>query len=261
MRELASLWTDRHLLAALARQEMRRTYAATAAGVAWSVLTPLVPLLCFAAVFAVGLRLPLGRGPYLLAFAAAYVPWVLLSASISGAVGSVLDRRYLVKRVRFPLQIISASSFVVQSLPHAILLALTAAAAVATGHARLPELLLLPYFYACAAVLVAGIGLALSGLAVIARDVQQLIASVLNVWFWITPVAWAPSALPARGRALLALNPAAYVVSGYRHALLPDAFAAPPASDAIAFWGFAAAFALAGSLLFRRLRPHFWECL
>lgn len=261
MRELAALWTNRDLLASLARQQLRRNYAGTGAGVAWAVLTPLVPLVIFTAVFSLGLHLPLGGAPYVLGFAAAYVPWVLLSSGISGAVGSIVEHRYLVKRVRFPLQILPAGSMLVQSLPHVVLLALTVAAAFSAGYARLPQLLLIPYFYVCAAVLVLGAGLALSGLAVLARDVQQAVASFLNVWFWITPVAWAASALPPRGRAFLALNPAAYVVSGYRHALMPKAFAAPTAADTVAFWSIAAALLLCGSLLFRRLRPHFWECL
>lgn len=261
MRGLADLWTNRHLLSSFTRQELRRTYAGTAAGIAWAVLTPLVPLVCFTAIFSFGLRLPLGGAPYVLGFTAAYVPWVLISSAIGGAVGSIVDHRYLVKRVRFPLQIISASSIVVQSLPHVILLALTIAGAAWSGYARFPELLLLPYFYGCAVVLLLGMSLMLSGLAVIVRDVQQVIASFINVWFWITPVAWAASALPSRGRVWLALNPAAYVVSGYRYALMPRAFAAPSPADTIAFWTMAGGFLLIGTALFRRLRPHFWECL
>jgi teichoic acid transport system permease protein len=263
MRELAGLWTNRHLVSSLARQDLRRVHAGTAAGLAWAVLTPLVPLLLFTAIFSLGLKLPLGGGrvPYVLGFAAAYVPWVLISTATAGAVSSIVDHRYLVKRVRFPLQVISGSSIIVQSLPHVILLALTVVAAVASGYARWPQLLLLPYYYLCAAVLVLGLGLLLSGLAVIVRDVQQVLASFLNVWFWITPVAWAASALPPRGQSLLAFNPAAYVVSGYRHALMPEAFVAPSATEAIVFWIIASALLLTGAAMFRRLRPHFWECL
>jgi lipopolysaccharide transport system permease protein/teichoic acid transport system permease protein len=261
MRELAGYWTNRHLLASLARQELRRTYAGTAAGLAWAVLTPLVPLLCFTAVFSLGLRLPLGGAPYVLGFAAAYVPWVLISSSLSSAVGSMVGQRYLVKRVRFPLEIVPGSSILVQSLPHVILLALTIAGAAASGYARLPQLLLLPYFYACSAILALGLGLLVAALAVVVRDVQQVLISFINVWFWLTPVAWAANALPPRGQALLALNPAAYVVSGYRHALMPGLFAAPSATESLAFWTIAAGLMLTGIAMFRRLRPHFWECL
>jgi ABC-type polysaccharide/polyol phosphate export permease len=186
---------------------------------------------------------------------------VLLSSAIGSGVGSIIAQRHLVKRVRFPLQIVSASSIVVQSLPHAFLLALTLVASLSSGYAGFPELLLLLYFYGCAVVLAHGIGMMLSALAVVVRDVQQVLPSALNVWFWITPIAWAPAALPPRGQSLLAFNPAAYIVSGYRHALMPQAFAAPTVAEGIAFWTIAIAFMLAGTVLFRRLRPHFWECL
>jgi teichoic acid transport system permease protein len=261
MRELAALWTNRHLVSSLARQDFRRTHAGTAAGLAWAVLTPLVPLLIYTVIFSLGLRLSLGRVPYVLGFASAYVPWVLISTGITAGIGSIIDRRYLVKRVRFPLQIISASSIIVQSLPHAVLLLLTIVASVASGHARAPQLLLLPYFYVCSVALALGIAMMLSGLAVVVRDVQQLVPSLINVWFWITPIAWAASSLPVRGRTLLVLNPAAYVVSGYRYALMPRAFAPPTANETIVFWMIAASLLLSGAAMFRRLRPHFWECL
>src|SRR5260221_6575312 len=172
MRELASLWTHRHLLTSLARHDLRRPYAGTAAGVAWAVLAPLGLLLVFTAVFSLGLRLPLGGAPYVFGFAAAYVPWVLLSSAITGAAGSILDHRYLVKRWAFPIEIIPVDPFIVHSLPHAILLAICAAACFIAGFGRFPQLFLLLYFYACAAALAIGASLLLAGLAVLARDVH-----------------------------------------------------------------------------------------
>jgi len=260
-RELASLWTHRNVLKALARHDLRKTYAGSAAGVLWAVITPLVPLLIFTAVFSLGLRLPLGRAPYIFGFAAAYVPWVLLSNAITGAAGSVVDHRHLVKRVLFPIEIIPADPILVHSLPHAILIALIAAACFIGGYGRLPQLLSLLYFYACAAVLTFSAGLFLGGLAVIVRDVQQILPSFLNVWFWITPIAWAGSTLPPAGRKLLALNPASYVVSGYRYALMPTVFPAPGLYETAAFWGIAIVMLLIATACFRRLREHFWECL
>jgi ABC-type polysaccharide/polyol phosphate export permease len=260
-RELASLWTHRNVLKALARHDLRKTYAGSAAGVLWAVITPLVPLLIFTAVFSLGLRLPLGRAPYIFGFAAAYVPWVLLSNAITGAAGSILDHRHLVKRVLFPIEIIPADPILVHSLPHAILIALIAVACFIGGYGHLPQLLSLLYFYACAAVLTIGAGLFLAGLAVIVRDVQQILPSFLNVWFWITPIAWAGSTLPPAGRKLLALNPASYVVSGYRYALMPAVFPAPGLYETAAFWGIAIVMLLIATACFRRLRAHFWECL
>lgn len=261
MRELASLWRHREVLVSLARHELRKSSAGTAAGIAWAVLTPIIPLLIFTAVFSFGLRLPLGGAPYVYGFAAAYVPWVLISTSITGAAGSILEHRFLVKRVVFPVEIIPANPLLVQTVPHVVLLAVTATACFVAGYARVPELFLILYFYVCAAVLTISAGLFLSGLTVIVRDVQQVLPSFVNVWFWVTPVAWAAASLPPRGRTLLALNPAAYVVSGYRYALMPGIFPPPAVTETIAFWVVAAAMLFTGSMFFRHTRPHLWDCL
>jgi teichoic acid transport system permease protein len=261
MQELASLWTHRRVLTSLARHDLRKSYVGTTAGVAWAILTPLIPLLIFTAVFSLGLRIPLGGAPYIFGFAAAYVPWILLSGAITAAAGSILEHRYLVKRVLFPIEIIPADPIIVHSLPHAILVGLTAAACFLAGYGRFPQLLLVLYFYVCAAVLAISAGFLLSSLTVVLRDVQQLLPSFLNVWFWITPIAWAGSQLPPAGRRILALNPASYIVSGYRHAVMPTIFASPSRFDAVAFWAIAAVMLTAGCLCFRRLRTHFWDCL
>src|SRR5260370_37369500 len=126
--EIVSLWTNRRAVSSLARHDLRRTYAGTAGGVLWTFLTPLIPILIFSAVFSVGLRLPLGGAPYIFGFAAAYVPWVLLSSSISGASGSIVSHRYLVTRICFPLEVVPADAGLAHSLPPAFLLSLLGAA-------------------------------------------------------------------------------------------------------------------------------------
>ena len=245
---------------ALARHDARRAYAGTWAGWVWAVLTPLVPFMVLAAVFSVGLRLPLGGAPYVYGFAAAYVPWVLLAAAITAAAGSIVELRYLVKRVRFPVEVIPCAPLLTHTIPHVVLLGLTGVACFAGGYGG-PALVTLPYFYACAIVLALGAGLCLSATAVIVRDVTRALAVALQVWFWLTPVAWTSTRLPAAGRWLLDLNPAAYVIEGYRHALMPRSFPAPTLVQSAIFWLLAVSVLAGGAYWFRRLRPQFWECL
>jgi teichoic acid transport system permease protein len=259
--ELLSLWNNRRALKALALHDLRKTYASAARGVMWTFLTPLVTILVFSAVFTFGLRIPLGGAPYIFGFAASFVPWVLLSSSITGATGSIVEHRYLVKRILFPVEIIPADSVLVHSVPHALLLALVVIACLIAGYGRFPYLLLVLYFYACAAVLTISVGLLLSSLTVVARDVQQMVPAILQLWFWLTPVAWSSAQLPPFARTLLAINPASYIVSGYRHALMPQVFAAPTALESAAFWIICLGTLMLGSLCFRRFRVYFWDCL
>ena len=255
------MWVNRWTLWSLAVHDLKKTYAGTVGGILWTLLTPLVPLLIFSAIFAFALKLPLGGAPYIFGFAAAYVPWLLLSASIYGATGSLVEHHYLVKRIRFPVEIIPADAVLVHSVPHAFLLTLASAACLIGGYGSPPALLLVPYYYLCAVAFTVSAGLLLSSVTVVVRDLQQMLPSVMQVWFWLTPIAWAGAQLSPRGRALLALNPASYIVSGYRHALMPKVFAAPTAFETAAFWVVCLTTLLIGSACFRRLRTHFWDCL
>jgi teichoic acid transport system permease protein len=259
--EITSLWANRRALRSLAVHDLRRTYAGTMGGALWTFLTPLIPLLILSAVFAFALKLPLGRAPYIFGFAAAYVPWLLLSASIYGATGSLVEHQYLVKRVRFPVEIIPADAVLVHTVPHAFLLALAGGACLAGGYGSPLGLLLVPYFYLCLVAFAVSAGLLLSSVAVVVRDLQQVLPAAMQVWFWLTPIAWAGTQLSPGGRTLLALNPAGYIVSGYRHALMPEVFAAPTAYETAAFWVISLSMFLVGSTCFRRLRAHFWDCL
>jgi ABC-type polysaccharide/polyol phosphate export permease len=259
--EIVSLWTNRRALSSLARHDLRRTYAGTAGGILWTFVTPLIPILIFSAVFSFGLRLPLGGAPYIFGFAAAYVPWVLLSASISSASGSIVAHRYLIKRITFPVEIIPADAVLVHTLPHVFLLFVTGAACLIAGYVRFPDFLLVLYFYGCTVLLTISAGFLVSSIAVVARDFQQLLPSILQVWFWLTPIAWIGTHLPGPAQTLLAFNPAGYIVSGYRHALMPKIFAAPTAFESAAFWIACLGMLLIGAACFRRLRGYFWDCL
>jgi ABC-type polysaccharide/polyol phosphate export permease len=259
--EIASLWTNRRALRSLAVHDLRKTYAGTVGGALWTFLTPLFPLLILSAIFAFALKLPLGGAPYIFGFAAAYVPWLLLSASITGATGSLLEHHYLVKRVRFPVEIIPADAVLVHTVPHAFLVALASVACFAGGYGSLLGLLFVPYFYLCLVTFTLSAGLLLSSITVVVRDLQQVLPSALHIWFWLTPIAWAGTQLSPRGQTLLALNPASYIVSGYRHALMPKVFAAPTSYETATFWVITLCMLLIGSICFRRLRVHFWDCL
>jgi ABC-type polysaccharide/polyol phosphate export permease len=167
----------------------------------------------------------------------------------------------LVKRILFPVEIIPADAVFVHSLPHVFLLALVGVACLIGGYVRFPDLLLVLYFYGCTVLLTISAGLLVSSIAVVARDFQQMLPSILQVWFWLTPIAWTGTQLPRPVRTLLAFNPAGYIVSGYRHALMPKIFAAPTALESAAFWIICLGMLMIGAACFRRLRGYFWDCL
>jgi len=260
IRVILSLWTHRRALRSLVRHDLRKTYAGTVGGVAWAVLTPLAPIAIFSAVFSWGIRLPLGNAPYVLAFTAAYVPWTFLAGSVNGAAGAFLDHRYLVKRVVFPIEILPADSVFVHAVPHVVLAVLTAIVCAIAGYGG-AELVAVLYFFVALTAFAISVGLLIASLTVIIRDVRQVLPSVLQVWFWVTPIAWSSDRLPPAARTALAFNPASHIVSGYRYAFLPKAFAPPTAFETAAFWLMTSATFIVAATCFRRLRVHFWDCI
>jgi ABC-type polysaccharide/polyol phosphate export permease len=249
------------VLTALARYDLQKMHAGTTGGIVWTFITPLIPLVVVSAIFAFGLRLPLGGAPYLFGFSAGFVPWVLLSGAVASATGSLVEHRYLIKRTRFPIEVVPAAATIIHSLPHAVLLLLVSALCLVAGYGQVPDLLAVVYFYACAVVVTVSAGLAMASLAVVARDLLHLLPALLQVWFWLTPIAWSSNVLPAPATTLLALNPARYIVAGYRYALMPRVFEPPSLIETATFWGVSLLLLLFGIVCFRRLRPYFWDCL
>jgi lipopolysaccharide transport system permease protein len=105
----------------------------------------------------------------------------------------------------------------------------------------LPVLLLL-------AVLTAlGVGLWMSALNALYRDVRYVIPFVVQFWMFASPVAYPSSLVPQRWRWLYGLNPMAGVIDGFRWALTGQGVAPGPLMLASAF---AVMVVLFGGLLF-----------
>jgi len=65
-----------------------------------------------------------------------------------------------------------------------------------------------------------GLGITLGVLNVFFRDVGQLFAVILQFWFWLTPIVYAASILPAEVQPLIPWNPMAELVMAYQGILV-----------------------------------------
>ena len=83
-----------------------------------------------------------------------------------------------------------------------------------------PALLTLPLFLLLALVTALGVGLWLSALNVIYRDVNQVLPFLTQIWLFLTPIAYSSKMISAKWQMVYALNPMAGVVEGFRWALL-----------------------------------------
>ena len=248
----------RFLLRELVARDLRGRYAGSLLGFVWAFVHPLWQLALFSFVFAWVLRVPLvgeRTESFPLFLFAGLLPWLGTQEGIQRATTVVAENANLVKKLRFPSQLL-VLSVVLGSLAHqAVALgvfALVQAARGALGWAALPALALA---IAAQLALAFGRGLAASALQVYFRDVAQLAGIALSAWFYLTPIVYPMGVVPEPLRALLFYNPLAVVVGLYRTALLGSA--PPPAAPLLVLALAAVAVLASGLALFRRLRPGF----
>lgn len=258
------IWQSRSLLLRLARAHLRDRYSGSALGAVWALVQPLAFMGVFWFVFAYGLRIttPAGQAPFVAVLLVGLGTWFWFSDAVTGGVNAVTGSAYLVKKVAFPLEILPLVPVLASLLVHVAVMAvlvigLAWAGAVASGW----QLLTLPFYMAGLAVLATGLSYWLAALQVFQRDVAQTTALVLQIWFWLTPIVWSLSTFPAQWAERLAWNPMAWVIEGYRHALLADVPLTLDATHAGVFWAFAVAVLASGIALYRRLRSDFADVL
>jgi lipopolysaccharide transport system permease protein len=75
-------------------------------------------------------------------------------------------------------------------------------------------------FLILALVTAIGVGLWLSALNVLYRDINYILPFLTQFWMFLTPIAYPSSMVPKQFQVLYALNPMTGVVEGFRWALL-----------------------------------------
>jgi ABC-type polysaccharide/polyol phosphate export permease len=82
---------------------------------------------------------------------------------------------------------------------------------------------MLPASIALLAVFSCGLCLLLAGLCVFFRDMAHLTTVVFSIWFYLTPIIYPESTIPARWSAFVTFNPMTYFVACFREPLFAGA--------------------------------------
>jgi lipopolysaccharide transport system permease protein/teichoic acid transport system permease protein len=190
-----------------------------------------------------------------------FLAWNFVSEALTSSVGAVVANRHLVKKMVFPTEILPMVEILASTFTHAILLGFTILLLLAYGVVPGFWSVQILYAYFCAVTLSLGLGWLLSAINVFHRDVALFLATVLNVWFWMTPIVWSADMLPESWRPFLKLNPMFHIVESYRGSLLYGRPVWSDASQLLLFWILVVLLGTGGSHVFRRLKPEFPDLL
>jgi len=258
-----NLITRRTLITQLVKRDFQQRYIGSTAGWLWGLIHPLVLLGSYVFVFSVCLKQKPGPDevtqnfPMLLF--AGILPWLLFNETVQRSSGCLIDQANLITKTVFPAEIVPVSIFLSSLISHLLAVALAIAAAGIFLRHISPMIVLLPVFIFLLGLFAVGIGWIVAALQVYLRDTAQVLAVVLTLWFWATPILIGDRLFPPWARILVRANPLSYVVRAYREMLLGHA--APSLSDLGSIAAFAVAAFVCGGLFFRYLKRGFADVL
>jgi lipopolysaccharide transport system permease protein len=260
---LQNLVERRTLLFQLVRRDFEQRFVGSAIGWIWAIIHPLVMLLSWTFVFnyCLKMQVPAGEGTnsYPLWLFAGMLPWLLFSESVQRSASSLLEQTNLITKTVFPSEIIPVSVFLSSLVSHLLGIVLIVAAAGVLDNQISGVLVLLPVYFFLIGLLAVGLGWIVASLHVFLRDTAQVVAVVLLLWFWLTPIFISEEQFPAGMRFLVVSNPFYYLVRGYRRVLLAGVLPGVQDFAVVAVCG-AAVFIL-GGLFFRHMKRGFADVL
>lgn len=217
---LAEIWRFRELLTFLIWRDVQVRYKQTLFGAAWAVLQPLLLMTVFWVFLGRLANVPSEGVPYTIFAFAALVPWTLFAQSVQGSTLSLVGSANLVSKVYFPrllLPMASVGSYLIDFL---IAFALLIGMMAIYGTTPTGAIVWLPAFILLAIAAALAVGFTLAALNARYRDIQYAVPFLVQVWLFLSPVAYPSSLVKGDWAIVYGLNPMAGVVEGFRWALL-----------------------------------------
>jgi ABC-type polysaccharide/polyol phosphate export permease len=219
---LLKLFRYRGLIQTLVVRDLKARYRGSVLGFFWSFFNPLLLLLIYSFVFTqvlVGAHDP-EMEPYALFMFCGILPWTWFSSSVLESANTLIAGGNLIKKVLFPAEVLPIVT-VLAGLVH-FCLGLPILVMFLIFY-RVPvwptDVLWFPLIVLIQLVLTTGLALFVSALTVHFRDVRDLLANLLTLWFFATPIIYPMTQAPRRARLLLNLNPFTHLAIAYQEVL------------------------------------------
>jgi ABC-type polysaccharide/polyol phosphate export permease len=228
----------RELFSTLVRRDLRAKYKGSVLGLAWTLALPVALMLVYLVVFSVLWKAQAtDLDDYWLFLLCGLPPWVFFASSLQTAARSLVENAPLIRKVRFPRQLVPLSVVATQLVAFATMTAIVLVLALwfrpesrDTAWLAVPVGVVIVLF-------VAGLTLTVAALNAVFRDVEFVVAAVLLPWFFLTPILYQLDDLPgAESRPWLVDlihwgNPMTPAIEAFRTPLYAGEL--PPAGDTL----------------------------
>jgi lipopolysaccharide transport system permease protein len=259
---VGEIFRSRRLIFDLTRREFRSRYLGSAFGLIWAFIHPATMMFIYWVVFQYGLKAgPVNGVPFVVWLLSGLVPWFFANDCIATGGNVIIDNRFLVKKVVFRVSLLPVVRLLSLLPVHLFFLGAIILINWGYGYAPTWQTLQLIYYLAALCVLSIGLSWLISALVPFLKDLAQVVAVLLQVVFWITPIVWPVQNVPENLRWILFLNPIYYIIQGYRDSLIEHVWFWQHPVVACYYWIIAAFFFAVGGMVFLRMRSHFADVL
>jgi lipopolysaccharide transport system permease protein len=247
----AELWDFRELIYFFVWRDVKIRYKQTAIGAAWAVLQPFLMMLIFSLFFGRLGNLGSNGLPYPIFYYSALLPWMYFASALQNSTNTIVENQRLITKVYFPRLALPFSSVLSGLVDFGVSFLMFVALMIYYRIQPTVALLWFPAFLLLAILLALGVGLWLSAMNAIYRDVRYVLPFLVQFWLFASPVVYPSTRVPEKWRWLYGLNPMAGVIEGFRWALTGHGQA--PSGLMLASTAAVAVILVSGLMFFQRM--------
>jgi ABC-type polysaccharide/polyol phosphate export permease len=215
---LRQVWRYRELLDSLIVRNLKVKYQRSLLGFVWTLVNPVLTVTILVVVFSHVVRIQI---PHYWAFLlSGYFVWNFLLQTLNTGTYIFAEHSRLTRSVAFPSEILvfgAAGSRLLEFLAETMLVLL--ALALFHHHEVPASFALLPLLMAIQLLLAIGLALPIATLSVFYYDVYHALPIALSTLFYLSPVFYPATMVPAAVRDFYFLNPIAGLLTLYHHVL------------------------------------------
>lgn len=222
--DVREVWAHRELLYFLIWRDVKIKYKQTLLGAGWAVIQPFLTMLIFTLIFSKVARIDSNGIPYPIFAYAGLLPWTFFANSINHSSNSMVSNSHLITKVYFPRVIIPIAAVGAGLVDFAVAFVMFLLLMIYYRIQITTNLLMLPALLALTTLLAIGVGTWLSAINVKYRDVKFAVPFLVQIWMYLSPIAYPISVVPQRWRLIYSLNPVTGIIEGYRSAFFARPF-------------------------------------
>ncbi len=247
----------------IAKYELLADMRNSKLGLFWNFANPVIQVLTYWFVFGYIMnRKDVDGIPYILWMLGGIVIWFFISPCITDGCNAIYRKTDVITKMKFPVSILPMTVVLNKLFDHFCMMVVLVVVFFVFGYFPTLHWLGLIYYLLCAIIFAGALSLTTSVLNMLARDTRKLILACMRLLLYLSPILWSMDYVnhPTLSK-IIACNPIAYIVSGYRDCFFyHEGLFNEPWTD-IVFWCITLALFMFGSKMMYKFRTRFIDMI